>query len=144
MKKILLVTLLAFTTLKAQAEFAGEFEKTSGPDSCSSGTLQMKVNQKENERIVLLGSRLSFSLTMEDKGQSKESVEGGCTYNVSYEKKADSLMVKTERSLCPDKNENGSISENLDLVKNKLIYKYEFVSQDKKKTTYTCNYEKQK
>lgn len=144
MKKILFTTLLALTALEVHAEFAGEFERISGPAVCSSGTLQIKTNQKAKERMVLLGSQLSWTLTLEDKGQSKEVVEGGCTYNVSYEKKEDNLQVKTERTLCPDLNENGVISESLELVKDKLAYKYEFISQNQKKTTYGCNYERKK
>nr|BDT29068.1 hypothetical protein BHI3_25340 [Bacteriovorax sp. HI3] len=144
MKKMLLLSSLLFVSFNLHAELAGEFEKISGPDICATGNLGIKTNLKDKERILLFGSSLSFTLSLEDKGESKEVVEGGCTYQVSYEKKVDSFQAKTMRTNCPETAENGSVVESLDLNKDKLVYSYEFISQNKKKTTYSCHYNRKK
>ncbi|AUN98913.1 hypothetical protein DOM21_06410 [Bacteriovorax stolpii] len=144
MKKMLLLSSLLFVSFNLHAELAGEFEKISGPDICATGNLGIKSHLKEKERVLLFGSSLSFTLSLEDKGESKEVVEGGCTYQVNYEKKVDSFTAKTIRTNCPDVAENGLINESLNLNNDKLTYNYEFVSQNKKKTNYSCHYNRKK
>lgn len=146
MNKFLFFTFMAFAVFDAHADLSGNFEKTSGPDDCSAGHLQIKTNQKLKERIVLLGSQLSWTLTLENKGQTKENSEGGCTYLMNYELSQDTnkdlLLVKTERSRCPLSAENGTILESLELIKDNLKYKYEFISSEKKKTAYSCHFKR--
>jgi hypothetical protein len=143
MNKIFLLLLLINSNI-LHAELAGDFEKTKGPLACSVGQLKIKINEKAKERIVLFGSQLSWTLTLENKGESKEITDGGCTYDVSYEKKENELSVKTLRTKCPIVSENGVINESLNLNADKLTYSFEFVSQNKQRNSYSCNYLKKK
>lgn len=142
MKKQIALILFALSSFSLQAELAGEFEKTKGPSECPEGILRIKADQKQ--RYVIFGTNHSWALSLEDKGGFSESVEKGCTYNVTYEKKENSLTVKTINEKCPNNETNGVQNESLVLENDVLTYNKEFTSVNKKKTSYQCFYKKQK
>lgn len=138
---ILSFILLTFSSA-LKAELEGFYEKTKGPLVCPSGSIQLKTLKQE--RVLLFGSTHSWSLGEKDKGETKEVVDDGCTYETAYEKKIGSFSAKTERSHCPDGSLNGVVTELIKQNEMKLIYQYDFISADKKKTNYSCEYLKKK
>lgn len=131
---------LFFTSVQASLE--GDYQLVTGPKNCPTGTLALKVNLKDANRVLMFGSQHSWNLNLEDKATIKEKVDGGCTYTTTYEKTSNSLKVQTKRSSCPNIAENGEISETLESKKEKLNYSYQLVSANEKKTTYQCTYSK--
>ena len=142
MKSFILSFILFAFSSALKAELEGYYEKIKGPLVCPSGAIQLKTFKKE--RILLFGSSHSWSLGEKDKGETKEVVDDGCTYETVYEKKADSFSAKTERSRCSDVSFNGAVTELIKQSEMKLIYQYEFLSANKKKTNYSCEYLKKK
>lgn len=141
------LSILSFTLLfmtQAQASFMGDYQLIKGPTLCPIGSISLRTDLKDKSRTLLFGSSLSWVLNLEDKSSVKEVVDGGCTYTTAYAKTENAFTVKTTRSTCPKISENGVITETLDSKNDRLNYQYEFISQDNKKTTYSCIYNKRK
>jgi hypothetical protein len=136
------VTLLFIT--QAQASFMGDYQLIKGSTLCPIGSISLRTDLKDKTRTVLFGSSLSWVLNLEDKSSVKEVVDGGCTYTMAYEKTENTFIATTSRNICPKSSENGVIRETLDSKNDKLNYQYEFISQDNKKSSYSCIYHKRK
>ena len=142
MKKLVGMSFYFLSLSVAQAALEGDYVLISGPKSCPTGSITMKVVEKE--RNLLFGSQLSWTLNLEDKSEFKEVVEDGCTYVTTYEKTVDAFKAKTVRSACPSVSENAVTNEEIQLIKSKLNYQFDQVTGDHKKTTYKCNYNRRK
>ncbi len=115
-----------FVVQIAEAKLEGDYDLLSGsPEDCPSGVLQTKVTDKKTgERVLLFGSRHTWTMDAKDKSEVKEDVEGGCHYISSYEKSDKKFTSKTTRSHCPSEKENGVIDEELSLAEGKLAYTF--------------------
>jgi hypothetical protein len=131
---------LVFTSVQASLE--GDYQLLTGPKHCPTGTLGLKLNIKEANRILVFGSQHAWNLNLEDKATIKEKVEGGCTYISTYEKRSNFFQIKTQRTACPNMTENGVISETLESKNEKIYYSYKFLSDNAKKNSYQCTYSK--
>ena len=121
----------------AHASLEGDYALIKGATECPVGSLQIKIDKKNQERILLFGSRHSWTINMLDLSTTKEVVEGGCTYNQSYEKTDKSFICKTVRTNCPTKSEEGIVTEKINLKDSELTYEF-----DLKKVNYKCQYKK--
>jgi hypothetical protein len=74
---------------------------------------------------------------MKDASETKMVVDGGCTYVWAYEKTEKSFVIKTTRSKCYLKAEEGVVVEKIFLKNNDLTYEYGF-----SKKTLKCQYKK--
>lgn len=140
MKRLSTISLYFLFIAFAQANVEGDYQLISGPKLCPIGSISLKANPKEKDRLLIFGSSLAWDLTSGDKATTKEVVEGGCSYTTTYEKTADKFSVKTERSRCPNNEENGVITELVEAQAQKMNYQYEFISSTNKKTSYKCTY----
>jgi hypothetical protein len=138
------LSLVAFANSGENSSLVGEYEKISGPKECPTGDISLKADHSTQERILIFGSRLNWTLTSKDKDQTTESSEGGCKYDLTYEKSIKKFTAITKRSACPNVSENAVINENLELKEKQLIYRYEVVASSNKKTNYSCQYTKKK
>lgn len=142
MKTISIISFYFLLITSAHAGLEGDYQLFKGPTLCPIGSITLRPDVKDKTRTLLFGSQLSWVLNLADKSLVKEVVEGGCTYTTNYEKTENSFSSKTQRSTCPKNSENGVITEMMELKNNKLTYRYEFVSEANKKTTYNCFYNK--
>ena len=137
MKLFIILFSLITLSLSAQGNsFPGEYELSKGPKTCPEGILSFK-----NKRLMF-GSRHAWILGDGDKGETRDVVEGGCTYLTNYEKSESKITIKTTRSSCPTKNENALIDEELELKNNSLTYSFKLNSDDKNKSHFQCEYKK--
>lgn len=120
-----------------QDELEGDYKLISGPKECPTGTLQTKIDKKNQERVLLFGSRHSWNLNMSDNSETMEVVEDDCTYLQKYEKKDISFVSKTSRSKCLAKADEGVVLEKIILKNIDLSYEFDF-----KKTHIKCQYKK--
>jgi hypothetical protein len=122
---ILLSALFLCEPLHAGLE--GDYKLLSGSNECPRGGLQtLVVDKQTGERIFIFGSRPSWPMNMKDASETKEIVDGGCTYVWTYEKSEKSFLVKTNRSMCPVKADNGVVVEKILLKDNDLSYEFNF------------------
>lgn len=126
------------SALKIEAEYL----LTSGPKSCPEGNITVQKNSKDNSRTLIFGGRHSWILNKESQGQTKETVEGGCTYTTKYSLSETGFNVETHRQACPDNTENAIIQEKLELNQKKLTYSYQSVDEKKFKEEISCQYDK--
>jgi hypothetical protein len=137
MKLFIIFFILITLSISVEASsFPGEYELSKGPKNCPEGFLALKNNQ------LIFGSRHSWILGESDKGETREVVEGGCTYLTNYEKSESKITIKTTRSSCPSKNENALIDEELELKNNSLIYSFKSNADEKNKSHFQCEYKK--
>lgn len=137
---IFLISLISFNA-HATVALVGDYQKTKGNAECPEGEIQFLIQEEDKERVVLFGVRKSWTLTLEDKAQTSEKVEEGCTYDSIYDFKDSELKMTTTRSGCPVESENGVIFDELKLVKNELTYYSSFKAKDKEIKQF-CRYTK--
>jgi hypothetical protein len=135
----LFIIFLSLTTLSIQAKessLPGEYNLTKGSKNCPEGFLSLKNNR------LMFGSRHAWMLGDNNKGESKDVADGGCTYLTNYEKSDTKIAINTTRSACPIKAENASINEELELKNNFLIYSFSKTSEGNSKSHFKCEYKK--
>ena len=116
--------------------FTGEYSLIKGPKNCPDGEIHIKDNR------LMFGTRHIWMIGEADKGESKETVEGGCGYLTSYEKNSSKILIKTIRSSCPNKSENAVVLEELQLANNNLTYSFKSDSDNKTTNSFKCEYKK--
>lgn len=142
--KSLMTVLLFFQGFNAMASLDGKYTLLNGPSSCPEGHIVLKKNKDQKMRNLLFGSRNFWELNEQDKGFTKEVVEGGCTYLVNYNLTSESFTAETVRSGCPDKFEISKIKEFIEFKNKKLTYKMESLLANNVKNEFGCEYEKNK
>jgi len=137
MKLFIIFLCLSTLSILAKANsLPGEYSLAKGPKNCPEGFLSLKNNR------LMFGSRHAWILGEATKGESKDVVEGGCTYLTNYEKNDSKILIKTTRSACPTKSENAFINEELELKNNSLTYSFNSTGEDKSKSHFQCEYKK--
>jgi hypothetical protein len=132
----MLINLFSLSCSVNANTFSGEYELVKGPKSCPAGELRWQENR------LLFGTRHVWILGPSEKGESKEVVEGGCSYQTNYEKNNSKITIKTTRSSCPEKNENAVVLEELKNTNNILTYSFKSEGEKKIITQFECEYKK--
>ena len=133
---IIFLNLLTYSTSTHASSLIGDYNLTKGPKNCPEGFISLKNNR------LMFGTRHVWILGDGAKGESKDVVDGGCTYLTNYEKSDTKIAINTTRSACPIKTENASINEELELKNNSLIYSFKSIGEDKSKSLFQCEYKK--
>ena len=140
MKIISIIGLYFLSFSVAKATLEGDYILITGDKDCPSGRISLMTIDKE--RKLLFGSRLLWTLNLQDKSVYKEVVEKGCTYVTTYEKTLDTFKAETVRSNCPILSENAVTTEKLELIKFKLNYYFEQKLANNQKTKSKCTYKR--